>query len=144
MIRTTFFFFLILGMSVSGFAQFGSVQPGPAPSTQAIQIPLSGRSPQGGAVTVTQSPIPGTTTSVNTINPSIQVEGPYNGSTPGTQTTPFNGRLTLQDAMDRGFGFNLGPVGLNDLLRQATARAKVIRSSLLPNVTGNVTEALQQ
>src|SRR5215470_14301413 len=111
MIRQTALLLFFFGISIDAFSQFGSVQPGPAPATQAVQLPLSGLSPQGGAVTATQSPIPGTTTSVNTINPSIQVQGPYTGSTAGTQI-PFNGKLTLQDAMDRGFAFNLGPIGL--------------------------------
>jgi outer membrane protein TolC len=146
MIRKTVLFFFIFGVSINAFSQFVSVQPAPAaaPVTQADQLPLSGRSPQGGGVTVIQSPVPGTTTSVNTINPSIQVQGPYTGSTPSTQAVPFSGRLTLQDAMDRGVAFNLGPVGLNELLRQASAQARIVKSTLRPNVTGNVTEALQQ
>jgi outer membrane protein TolC len=141
MIRQTAIFILVFGITIDAFSQFGSVQPGPAPATRAVQLPLSGLSPQGGAVTATQSPIPGTTTSVNTINPSVEVQGPYKGSVP---STPFNGKLTLGDAMDRGFTSNLGPVGWNDLLRQATAQAKIVRSTLLPNITGNVTEAVQQ
>lgn len=144
MIRNTVLLFLIYGFAVNGFSQFGSVQPAPAAAPQAIQLPLSGRNTQNGSVTAIQSPVPGTTTSVNTINPSIQVQGPYNGSTPSTTATPFNGRLTLPDAMDRGLAFNLGTVGLNDTLRQASAQAKIVRSYLLPNVTGNVTEAVQQ
>jgi outer membrane protein TolC len=146
MIRKTVLFFLVSGISVNAYSQFGSVQPAPpaAPATQANQLPLSGRSPQGGGVTAIQLPVPGTTTSVNTINPSIQVQGPYTGSTPSTQAAPFSGRLTLQDAMDRGFAFNLGPVGLNELLRQAIAQARIVKSNLRPNVTGNVTEAVQQ
>src|SRR5215468_9894754 len=56
---------------------------GPAEGTQANPLPLSGRSGQVGSVTATQLPVPGTTTSVNTINPTVQVQGPYGGSAQG-------------------------------------------------------------
>src|SRR6516165_10052259 len=129
MIRQTALLLVIFGISIDGFSQFGSVQAGPAPRPEVVQLPLSGLSTQSNAVTATQSPIPGTTTSVNTINPSVQVQEPYKGSVPST--APFNGKLALRDAMDRGFASNLGPVGLNNLLREATAQAKVVRSTLL-------------
>src|SRR5215813_14954148 len=107
MIRYTAFIIVTLAIVGDSLAQI-IPEPSPAEATRAAQLPLSGRSPQGGAVTATQSPIPGTTTSVNTINPSIQVQGPYTGS---TSSAAFNGKLTLGDAMDRGFASNLGPVG---------------------------------
>ena len=61
------------------FAQFG---PSNGPSTGALanQVPLSGRTGESGSVSATQSPVAGTTNSVNTINPSIQTAGPYTGS----------------------------------------------------------------
>src|SRR5262245_18170871 len=137
-----FFFSCIFGMELNAFSQFGP-PAGPAQRASAAQIPLSGRNPQNGSVTAIQSPVPGTTTSVNTINPAIQVQGPYAGSTPST-ATPFSGRLSLQEAIERGLGYNLGPVGLNEVLRQARGQSKVTRSTLLPNINGFVTEALQQ
>jgi outer membrane protein TolC len=79
---------------------------------------------------------------VNTINPAIQVQGPYTGSAPSTPT--FTGRLSLQEAIERGLGFNLGPIGLADILRQARGQNKVARSALLPNITAVVTQAIQQ
>lgn len=133
---------LVPGASAVALAQTGAVGATPPPA-QAMPLPLSGRSPQGGSVTAIQSPVPGTTTSVNTINPSVQVQGPYGGSSPSTPS-PFPGKLTLPDAIERGLGFNLGPAGLNEALRQARGQSRSSRSALLPNITGFVTEAVQQ
>src|SRR5262245_29489412 len=134
MIRTAIFIIVILSISVNAFSQ---QQTGPTTitlqGTQATPLPISGRNPQTGSVTAVQSPVPGTTTSVNTVNPSIQVQGPYVGSTAGT-AVPFSGRLSLREAIERGLGYNLGPVGLNEILRQANGQSKVARSALLPNL----------
>src|SRR5262252_5682017 len=131
--RTTIFLFiLILASATDTYSQIAPPASLP-PAAQAAPLPLSGRSPQSGSVNAVQSPVPGTTTSVNTINPTIQVQGPYAGSTPST-ALPFSGRLSLQEAIDRGLGYNLGPVGLNEVLRQARGQGKVTRSTLLPNI----------
>src|SRR5262245_12780248 len=142
--RTTIISILILifASAIEAPSQIAPTASQP-PAAQAAPLPLSGRSPQSGSVTANQSPVPGTTTSVNTINPTIQVQGPYTGSTPST-ALPFNGRLSLQEALERGLGYNLGPVGLNEVLRQARGQDKVTRSMLLPNINGVLTEALQQ
>src|SRR5678809_196342 len=65
---------LMLLMATCAFGQLG------APSRQgqaasAIQLPLSGRPGGNGSVTATELPVPGTTTSVNTLNPAVQVQG---------------------------------------------------------------------
>ncbi len=144
MIRnTTFLILVILAARADAFPQIGA-PAGQSQGTQATPLPLSGRSQQGGSVTAIQSPVPGTTTSVNTINPSIQVQGPYAGSTPSTTKLPFTGKLSLHEAIERGLEYNLGPVGLTEALRQARGQDKVARSALLPNLTGNVTQAVQQ
>lgn len=143
MIRNTTFIIVILLAAVDSFAQIIPA-PSPAEATRAAQLPLSGRSPQGGAVTATQAPVPGTTTSVNTINPAIQVQGPYTGSTSSTTALPFDGKLSLASAIERGLGYNLGPLGLNEILRQARGQNKVIRSTVLPNIAAAMTEASQQ
>src|SRR5262249_15372276 len=116
MIRNAVLLIIILFIAECAFAQIGT-PAAPTPATQAVQLPLSGRNQQTGAVTAIQSPVPGTTTSVNTTNPSVQVQGPYTGSTAAARR--FDGKLTLRDAIERGIEYNLGPVGLNELLRQA-------------------------
>lgn len=119
----------------------------PAPATQptqAAQLPLSGRSPQSGTVNTTQTAIPGTTNSVNTINPAIQVQGPFSGSTPSVAKLPFSGRLSLREAVDRALEFNLGAVGLTEAVRQSRGQTRIARSALLPNINANLSETVQQ
>jgi outer membrane protein TolC len=143
MIRNTGFLILVVLLAAESFGQIG-VPAQQSQITSATSIPLSGRSPQGGSVTAIQSPIPGTTTSVNTINPSIQVQGPYAGSASSVAAVPFNGKLSLREAIERAVAYNLGPVGLNEIVRQARGQSRVSRSVLLPNLTGTVSETLEQ
>ena len=76
----------ILIFGASGFAQFGATPSGSG--SQAAQLPLSGRSGQNGGATAAQTTVPGTTTSVDTLNPVIQVQGPYTGSASSTAAMP--------------------------------------------------------
>jgi outer membrane protein TolC len=119
-------------------------QQGAGTGAQAVQLPLSGRTGQGGSVVTSQAPIPGTTTSVNTINPSIQVTGPYTGSTNGTAKRPFNGKLSLREAVDRALAYNLGTTGISLAVQQAEGQSRVVRSALMPNLNGGLTETIQQ
>ena len=112
--------------------------------TQPVQLPLSGRSPQGGSVTATQTAIPGTTNSINTINPTVQVQGPFSGSTSSVTKAPFSGRLSLREAVDRAVEFNLGAVGLTQAVRQSRGQSKIARSALLPNLNASLSETVQQ
>jgi len=113
-------------------------------SSQTNQLPLSGRSVQTGSVSATQAPVPGATTSVNTLNPTVQVQGPYSGSTLSTAKMPFLGTLSLRDAVRRGIEYNLGAIGLNDAVRQSRGQAKAARSVLLPSLNANITETAEQ
>jgi outer membrane protein TolC len=111
--------------------------------TQANQLPLSGRSGQTGSVTSTASPVPGATTSVNTINPTIQIQGSYAGSIPSTRV-PFSGRLSLREAVQRAIEYNLGAVGLTQAVHQARGERMTARSALLPNLNANLSETVEQ
>src|SRR5271170_2144671 len=93
-------------------AQLGGSAPAGNTSTT-TQLPLSGRAAQSGSVTAAQTPLPGTTTSVNTLNTTIQVNGPYAGSSSSVGHTPFAGKLSLSGALQRGISYNLGAVGLS-------------------------------
>ncbi|HEY3131338.1 MAG TPA: TolC family protein [Acidobacteriota bacterium] len=124
-------------------AQFGPPAT-QSESAQSKQIPLSGRSGQNGSVRAIQSPVPGTTTSINTLNPTVQVQGPYAGSALSTGKIPFSGTLTLREAVRRGIEFNLGAVGLVQAVHQARGQSRVARSALLPNLNGNLTETVEQ
>src|SRR5579863_9186122 len=114
---------VLLALAGGALAQTGAV---------ATQLPLSSRNSQGGSVTAAESPIPGTTSSVNTLNTTVQASGPYAGSRSGA-SKPFDGKLSLREAVDRGLAWNLGAVGLNSAVRQSAGQARVARSALLPN-----------
>jgi outer membrane protein TolC len=133
-----------LAGAVMASAQFGPPATTTNQGTQATQLPLSGRTGQSGSVAATASPIAGTTNSVNTINPSVQVQGPYAGSIPSTVKTPFSGMLSLRDAVQRGLEFNLGTVGLTQAIRQSQGEVRSVRSTLLPNLNSSLAETVQQ
>jgi outer membrane protein TolC len=125
------------------FAQFGPPSS-QSQTTLATQLPLSGRSAQSsGSVKTSEQPAPSTTATVNTLNPSVQIQGAYAGSTPGVATQPFSGKLGLREAILRGLAYNLGQTDATQALRQAQGQSKVARSSLLPNLNGTVTENVQ-
>jgi outer membrane protein TolC len=124
-------------------AQFGS-SGGQAQTAQAAQLPLSGRTGQTGGVTAGESPVPGTTASVNTLNPNVQVQGPYAGSASSTGKIPFTGKLSLREAIQRGLEFNLGTVGMTQAVSQSHALTRIAKSYLLPNVSGYASETVQQ
>ena len=126
-----------------GLGSILQAQVPPPQSTPAAQLPLSGRPGQGGSVNTVETPVPGVTSSVNTLNTSVQVQGPYAGSVAGS-AKPFNGKLSLRDAVARGLEYNLGTEGLTQAMRQARGQVRVARSSLLPNVNGYLREAVQQ
>jgi outer membrane protein TolC len=134
--------FAIVALDICAFAQFGG-SSAPSQSPQVNQVPLSGRGAQNGSVAATETPVPGTTTSVNTLNPTVQVQGPYAGSASSTAKMPFTGKLSLREAVQRGLEYNLGAVGLTQAVRQAHGQATVARSSLLPSFTANATENFQ-
>jgi outer membrane protein TolC len=134
---------LILTANSTALCQTAS-QTNQSQGAQATQLPLSGRNAQGGSVTATEVAVPGAITSVNTINPTVRVEGPYAGSSPSLARAPFSGRLSLREAVDRAVEFNLGAVGLTEAVRQSRGQEKIARSYLLPNLNGSLSETVQQ
>jgi len=133
-------FFSVL--AASAWAQAPGQSAGGGGSAQAAQLPLSGRNSQGGSVNTVQTPVPGLTSSVNTLNSSVQVQGPYAGSTPSAR--PFSGKLSLREAIERALEYNLGAIGITQAMQQARGQAKVARSSLLPNLNAALKENVQQ
>ena len=134
---------LILGGNASAQTSPSGQSQG-TQATQATQLPLSGRTAQSGSVTATESSIPGGTSTVNTLTPTIQVQGAYSGSISGFSNKPFSGKLSLREAVQRGLEYNLGAVGLAQAVRQAHGQTLVARSALLPNLTGDLAETVQQ
>jgi outer membrane protein TolC len=131
----------IVLMAASAFGQLPAAGQAPGPA-RANPLPLSGRTGQSGGVTAAESPVPGTTNSVNTVNPTVQVEGPYSGSATGKAA--FSGKLSLDDAIRRGLAYNLGAVGIAQAVQQAHGETRVARSALLPNLNGSLTETVEQ
>jgi outer membrane protein TolC len=125
------------------YAQFGAAASQSQQGAQATPLPLSGRGGASGGVVATQTAIPGTTTSVNTLNPTVQVSGAFAGSASSTAARPFSGKLSLQEAVDRAIEYNLGAVGMNQALRQAHGQTRVARSALLPNLNGDFSETVE-
>jgi outer membrane protein TolC len=121
------------------YGQFGAAAA-QQQGTQANPLPLSGRAGASGGVAATQTAIPGTTTSVNTLNPTVQVSGAFAGSASSTAARPFSGKLSLQEAIERAVEYNLGAVGMNQALRQVHGQTRAARSALLPNINGDFTE----
>src|SRR3984957_13054669 len=134
---------MALIFAAPAFAQFGA-PAGQSQGAQAVQLPLSGRTAQSsGTVKTSEAPAPSTTATVNTLNPSVNVQGNYAGSTPGTVKMPFSGKLGFKDAIQRGLSYNLGESGATQSMRQADGQRKVARSRLLPNLNGTVNENVQ-
>src|ERR1700723_3251763 len=124
----------------SAFAQGGG---GQAAGSQASPVPLSGRGTEG-SVVATEAPVPGATTSVNTLNPTMEVQGPYSGSGGSTPRRPFSGTPTLGDAIQRGIEYNLGSINIAQIVRQARGQRTVARSALLPNLIGNLSATREE
>ena len=133
---------LFLGASSVCWAQFPPPESSSRPG--AVQLPLSGRSAQGGSVNAAQTPTPGVTNSVNTLNTTVSIQGAFSGSTDSTAALPFSGTLSLQEAVQRGIKYNLGATGLANAVRQSHGQERVARSALLPNLNGSLRENVQQ
>jgi outer membrane protein TolC len=132
---------MVMLFTIGAAAQVGGSGSSSQGAT-ANALPLSGK-PATGSVTATQSSVPGTTTSVNTLNPVVQVQGPYAGST-SSAAMPFSGKLSLAEAIQRGLRYNLGSTGLAHAVQQAHGQSRVVRSALMPNLNGSLAETVEQ
>lgn len=132
---------LLLLAAATTYAQIAA--PTATQGSSAAQLPLSGRNASGGSVNAVQSPTSGATATVNTLNPTVQVQGNYSGSTPQVGPQPSMA-LGIREAIRRGLEFNLGTIGFTNAIRQAKGQATVSRSALLPNISSNLRETLQK
>jgi len=133
---------MISSLHVLVLATYASAQVSapPPPTSQANALPLSGRSAQGGGVIASESPVPSTTTSVNTLNPTVSVQCAYGGSAISTAQLPVSGKLSLAEALHPGMRYNLGAVGMVQAVLQARGQARAARGALLPNLKGDVND----
>ena len=78
--------------------------------------------------------------SVNTLNPQVRVQGDYATSALDPAANRSALHLTLTDAVRRGLEFNLGRIGSDAAARQARAQRIAARSALLPQIGASVSE----
>src|ERR1700689_4268123 len=126
-------------LSVGTFAQQGSSEPSSLPRAQ--QVTPSGRAPSGGDVQAAQSSDGnGGSSSVNTVNSTIQVTGPYQGSIPDPHAPHGPLTLNIADAIGRGLRFNLGGVSANSSVKQLRGQRLAALSLMLPNIYATLSE----
>src|SRR4051812_30511932 len=125
---------MLMGAGTAGAQGQGAAAP--------AQVPLSGRTAPAGTVATSQTAVPGVTGSVNTLNPTVLVQGALGGSS--RRGAPLAGPLTLSEALRRGVEYNLGFLNVNQVIEQARGQRTVARGALLPNVTSDMTATRQQ
>lgn len=112
-----------------------------AQTPKAQQVQLSGRSQAGANVSVQQSASGSTSSSVNTLNPTVTVQGNYAGSVDAPMAD--NGALDLDfaQALDLGLRYNLGSVASDASSRQLRGQRLGALSALLPNIYATLSES---
>ncbi len=115
-----------------------------AGESAATQLPLSGRGAASGSVSTTQSVPNNGTNSVNVINSTVTLTGPYAGSVSGATAAELIQPLTLDHALALGLRNNLGQVSQSNSVLQAKGQRLVARSALLPNVSSTLGETLEK
>lgn len=81
---------------------------------------------------------------MNLINSSVNVQGPYTGSTPEGKNSGTVLSLTLAEALTRGLRFNLGAISESQQVSQAAAQRTIARSQLLPNLNTVISEEVER
>ena len=113
--------------------------------TRPTPVPLSGRATPDNPVTVTQQTVPGSSgNSVNLLDDSVMVQGPYAGSVPAGKLTPDVLPLTLEQALKLGLRANLGAISQSAGVRQAEGQRIAARSALLPNLNVGAAEVFEK
>jgi outer membrane protein TolC len=120
-------------------AQLGS--PSGAAPVRPITLPLSGQNGTAGSATVQQSTTP---SGDNTLQTSIQVTGSIQGSVAGAAPPSGPIHLTLAEAVDRGLKTNLGVLSAAHSSSAAAAQRIQALSALLPNISANASETIEQ
>ncbi|MGI4755737.1 MAG: TolC family protein, partial [Janthinobacterium lividum] len=109
--------------------------------TRTTPIPLSGREPTSNPVSVDQRTMPGSTgNSINLLDSTVTVQGPYLGSVTAGVSIPGVLPLHLNDALKMGLRANLGAISQSAAITQAQGQRLVARSALLPNLNIGATE----
>ena len=130
------FLIMILAPEMA-LAQLGARAP--ASTSVATQLPLSGRSAEFG--------VGGDNANAHSGRDHERQYDQHHSSSQravcgqlAESNTPFSGKLSFNEAIQRGLEFNLGATGQATAVQQARGQAKVSRSNLLPNLTGAFSE----
>jgi outer membrane protein TolC len=115
-------------------------QQGQSQSPRAQQVQLSGLPQGNNSASLQQSASPSTTSSVNTVNTTVQVQGAYQGSVPGPVPGDGPVPLTFAEAIQRGLKYNLGAVDSSASMKQARAQRLSALSQMLPNIYATISE----
>lgn len=138
-IKISIYVILTLCAVEAAWPQSSSSGSAQTPQAQQVQQ-LSGR-PQGGAsVMAQQSVAASTSSSVNTVNTTITVQGAYQGSVPGPAVGDGPISLTLADAIKRGLQYNLGGLDSAATARQQRAQRLSALSQMLPDIYATISE----
>ncbi len=116
-----------------------------ASPTRAAQVPLSGQAALAGSVSIMQQTTgSGGGNSVDIINSTVSVQGPYSGSVPAGSAPEGVLSLTLEAALAMGLRENLGAISQSAAVQQATGQRQVARSELLPQVDSAISEEFER
>jgi outer membrane protein TolC len=118
-----------------------SAQQGQSQGPKAQQVQLSGFPQGNNSASLQQSASPSTTSSVNTINTTVQVQGAYQGSVLGPVSGDGPVFLTFAEAIRRGLQYNLGTLDSSASLKQARAQRLSALSQMLPNIYATLLES---
>jgi outer membrane protein TolC len=81
---------------------------------------------------------------VNTLNSNVQIQGPFQGSTPTGTRTKEPLPLSLEESIRRGLAYNLGTIGAENAQREARSQRLRALADLLPDVNGIITASVEQ
>jgi outer membrane protein TolC len=129
---------LIVALLSTGLAS--AQQSSGATTPTATQLQLSGRSQGGANVAVQQSATGSTSSSVNTLNPTVTVQGGYAGSVDAVMPGDGPVELTLPEAIQLGLRYNLGGLASDASSRQLRGQRLSALSTLLPNIYATFSE----
>jgi outer membrane protein TolC len=122
----------------------GAAQATPQ-NSRATQLPLSGRESQAPSVTVTQRTTnSGGGNTVDVIDSSVTVQGPYAGSVPGGPAAVPPVALTLERALSMGLRTNLGAISQSAAVEQAQGQRSIARSELMPQLNTTAGETFER
>jgi outer membrane protein TolC len=111
---------------------------------KAQQVTPSGRTQSDGAQVQQSSNSTGSSATTNTVNSSIQVSAPYEGSIRDPKASNGPLMLNIADAIQRGLQFNLGTVSASSSVRQLRGERLAALSQMLPNIYGTLSETVSK